>query len=216
MSMGGRPRRCTTRRDILAVSLIALLLAVAPPARAADAQAAAPIQALSAGLVTAMKAGKSAPFAQRYTALAPLVDRAFDLPGILASSVGPRFASLPGDQQAKLLDVFRKFTVASYVANFDSFSGERVEVLAEQRSVGADVIVQTVIAPAQGEAVHIDYVMRSGPQGWRAVDVLLNGSISQNAVKRSDFRSLVTANSAQPLIDSLQRKVAELSGGSLA
>ena len=58
--------------------------------------------------------------------------------------------------------------------------------------------------------------MRRGAQGWRAVDVLLNGNISQNAVKRSDFRSLVTATSAQPLIDSLQQKVAELSGGAVS
>ena len=86
----------------------------------------------------------------------------------------------------------------------------------DQRSVGPDLVVGTRIVPARGEPVSIDYVMRRTPQGWRAIDVLLNGSISQNAVKRSDFRSLVTATSAQPLIDSLRRKVAELSGGTLS
>ena len=78
------------------------------------------------------------------------------------------------------------------------------------------MVVPTLLKPARGDSTHIDYVMRRGPNGWRVVDVLLNGSISQNAVKRSDFRSLVTATSAQPLIDSLQRKVAELSGGALS
>ena len=73
------------------------------------------------------------------------------------------------------------------------FSGEKLTVLPDQRSVGADLVVPTEIVPAQGEPTRIDYVMRRGAQGWRAVDVLLNGSISQNAVKRSDFRSLVTA-----------------------
>ena len=38
----------------------------------------------------------------------------------------------------------------------------------------------------------------------------------ENAVKRSDFRSLVTPTSAQGLIDSLQKKVVELSGGALS
>jgi phospholipid transport system substrate-binding protein len=134
---------------------------------------------------------------------------------VLHSSVGPRFATLPADQQTKLLDVFRTFTIASYTANFSSYAGERLEVLPEQRSAEADIIVQTIITPAQGDGVHIDYVMHKGAQGWRAIDVLLNGSISQNAVKRSDFRSLVTATSAQPLIDSLQRKIADMSSGSL-
>ena len=163
-----------------------------------------------------MKAGKSAPFTQRYNLVAPAVDRAFDLPGVLAASVGPRYASLPPAEQAALLDEFRKFTVASYVANFDEFSGERIEMVPGQRAVGNDLVVGTRIVPARGEPTTIDYVMRRGAQGWQAIDVLLNGSISQNAVKRSDFRSLVSGSSAQALIDSLRRKVVELSGGALS
>ena len=45
--------------------------------------------------------------------------------------------------------------------------------------------------------------------------MLLNGSISQVAVQRSDFRASVTAGDASALIQSLQRKTAELSGGTL-
>ena len=201
-----------SRRLLLAAPLLAASL----PARAADPEAAAPIAALNQAVLAAMRAGKATPFVQRFNSLAPAVDRAFDLPGVLAASVGPRLASLPAPEQAKLLDVFRKFTIASYAANFDSFGGERLEILPDQRSVGADIVVPTQIVPPGQEPVRIDYVMRRTPQGWRAIDVLLNGSISQNAVKRSDFRSLVTATSAQPLIDSLQRKVAELSGGTLS
>ena len=58
--------------------------------------------------------------------------------------------------------------------------------------------------------------MRQTPGGWRAVDVLLNGSISRVAVQRSDFRSLLDQGSASRLIANLQGKVAELSGGASA
>lgn len=201
-----------SRRLLLATP--ALLLA--HTAFADDPAATAPIQALVQGILAGMKVGKSTPFQQRFHTLAPLVDRAFDLPGVLAASVGPRLASLPTDQQAVLQDVFRKFTIASYVANFDTFDGERIEVVPQQRMIGADIVVGTKIIPTRGDTVPIDYVMRRSSQGWRAVDVLLNGTISQNAVKRSDFRSLVNATSAQPLIDSLRRKVAELSGGTVS
>ena len=200
------------RRSLLA----GLGLLVAAPAMAADPAAAAPIVALNQALTAAMKAGKSATFAQRYAGILAAVDRAFDLPAVLQQSVGPRFASLPADQQAGLLDVFRKFTATSYAANFDDDEGEKLVVLPEQRAVGDDLVVQTQIVPARGDAVRIDYVMHKGPQGWRAIDVLLNGNISQNAVKRSDFRNLVTPNSAQALIDSLRKKVADLSGGALS
>lgn len=201
------------RRALLGAPFAVLLAA---PARAADPAAAAPIQALNVAIATSMRAGNRAPFMQHYNTLTAAVDGAFDLPGVLTASVGPRYAGLPAGEQATLLEVFRKFTVASYASNFDTDDGTRLELLPEQRSVGSDLIVMTRIVPRAGDATPIDYVMRRGPAGWRATDVLLNGSISQNAVKRSDFRSLVTASSAQPLIDSLRRKVAELSGGALS
>lgn len=194
-----------------------LLLGTLAPlaARAAPAEAAAPITALNQALLTAMRAGQATPFAQRYATLAPVVQRAFDLPGVLQATIGPRWAGLPPEQQAQLLDLFTRFTVASYVANFDEFGGERIEVLPESRAIGADQLVATQIAPSSGEPTRIDYVMRQGPGGWRAVDVLLNGSISRVAVQRSDFRSLIAAGDASRLIENLQRKVAELSGGEL-
>jgi phospholipid transport system substrate-binding protein len=55
--------------------------------------------------------------------------------------------------------------------------------------------------------------MRQGPAGWRAVDVLADGSVSRVAVQRSDFRRLLTHGGAQALADRLQTKTADLSGG---
>ena len=127
-----------------------------------------------------------------------------------------RWAGLPPAQQSQLLDVFRRYTVATYVANFDSFGGERLDVLPESRSIGADQVVATQIVPAGGSPTRIDYVMRRGPAGWKAVDVYLNATISQVAVQRSDFRSLLGTGDAGPLIASLKRKIADLSGGTLS
>ena len=53
------------------------------------------------------------------------------------------------------------------------------------------------------------------PDGWRAVDVLLDGSISRVAVQRSDFRKLLDPGDASALIASLEKKVSDLSGGAL-
>ena len=201
-------------RRALAAGIVAAFAAPLKPAMAADTEAAAPIQALDQGLLNAMKAGKQTPFAQRYAALAPVIERAFDLPAILKASVGLRWASLPPAEQQKLLDVFRKFTVSSYVANFDQFNGEKIEITPGQRTIGADQVVGTLITSG-ADKTPIDYLMHKGPDGWRATDVLLNGSISQVAVNRSDWRALL-ASGAGPLIDSLQRRVVTLSGGALS
>ena len=179
-----------------------------------------PIVVLNAGLIQAMRAGTKISFQQRFDLLAPSIDHAFDLADILRVSIGLAYATLPPGERETLLAVFRRFTIASYVASFDSFDGERFEVLPGLRSVGRDEVVSTRLSSPTGDPVRLDYVMRSTDAGWRAIDVLLDGTISRVAVQRSDFRALLAQGgnqvTAQPLIASLQKKVSDLSGGQLA
>ncbi len=199
------------RRRVLLAAL--LLSPLSARGQGAGAGPATPAEALNAGLLTIMHAGRATPFATRAQTLAPAVQAAFDLPLILRNSVGPRFASFPPAQQAQLLDAFTAFTIASYVANFDSFEGQRFDILPELRRAGADEVVQTRFVPTTGEPVKLDYVVRRLDTGWKIVDVLLDGAISRVAVQRSDFRALVGAGDAAPLIDMLHSKVAGLASG---
>jgi phospholipid transport system substrate-binding protein len=171
----------------------------------------APIEALDAGLAQAEKTGNE-PFQKRFDTLAPVVDTTFNLPQILQTIVGLRWSQIPADQQAKLLAAFRAFTIATYVSNFNGGSAA-FRILPELRAVGSDKVVETEIVQPQGDPVRIDYVMRQGGNGWQAVDVLQQGTISQAAVQRSDFRSLLTDGGAPKLIASLQAKVDAMSAG---
>src|SRR5215472_5705237 len=96
---------------------------------AAASPASAQIEQLDAGLIQAMRAGKTAAFQRRYDILAPLVIAAIDLDFILQSAIGAPWASLPAEQQATLKSAFQRYSVAAYVANFDSFAGERFDLL---------------------------------------------------------------------------------------
>jgi len=189
------------------------------PARAdtaIDMGASAPIQSLDNALLAAMRAGESTPFSQRFAALAPVIDQTFDPEAVLAASIGLTWPGLPSDQKAQLLAAFRHYTVASYAANFDTYSGQTFQILPALRSVSnGEVIVQSRLVKTDGSVTQLDYVMRSGPSGWKAVDVLADGSISRVAVQRSDFRHQLTSGGAPALVAALQNKVANLSGGML-
>ena len=194
--------------------LIALSgLAAGGGAAAQSLPAAVPIQGLNDALLQIMRAGKKVPFAERARIAEPAIVAAFDLPQILKTSVGSRWEAIPMQQQIELSEVFRRYTVASYVANFDGFSGEKFVILPQTRSVGTDLVVETQIVGSDGSPTRIDYQMRHGSAGWKSVDVLLDGSISRVAVQRSDFRSLVKSADATALIASLRSKVAALEGG---
>jgi phospholipid transport system substrate-binding protein len=179
----------------------------------ADARQA--ISDLYAALQAAMRMGPSASFQQRFDRIAPVVDRVFDLDAILRTSVGLRWSSLDETARRTLFSVFRTFTIASYAANFDKDGGEKFQVLPQIRTSGADQIIQTHLIASNGEPIRIDYVMHAGPLGWRVVDVLLDGSISRVAVQRSDFRALLVSGGPGPLIESLKRKIVELSDGAI-
>ena len=195
-------------------ALLALLLGTTATVAHADKTGpAAPIARLDNALLGIMRLGRATPFTKRYDALAPVIGEVFDLPEILRVSVGLRWAAIPPAQQAALLDVFGRYTVASYVANFDGYSGERFEILPQTRAVGSDQVVATRVVPATGDATRLDYQMRQTASGWRVVDVLLDGSISRVAVQRSDFRSLLGSGDAGRLIASLRRKIASLEAG---
>ncbi len=174
-----------------------------------------PVEQLHAGLIAIMKAGKTASFRQRYDMIAPVVSRTFDLETILRQTIGRRWALLPADQQAALGDAFRRYTIASYVANFDSYSDERFEVVPAVRTIGSDRVVETRIATASGKVHAMDYLMRQEGGGWKVIDVLAEGSISRVAAQRSEMRSVLADSGGTGLVVSLRQKTAELSGGIL-
>ncbi len=204
------------RRMLLRLVLGSTAAALRTPGVAATSDAIAPVEQLHAGLIEIMKAGKAAPFRLRYDKIAPVIGRTFDLEAIVRQVIGSRWASLPPEQQAALTDAFRRYTIASYVANFDGYSGERFELLPTAAAVvGNDRVVQTRIVSASGQAHALAYVMRQTAGGWRVVDVLADGAISRVAAQRSEVRSVLADGGSPGLLVSLRRKTAELSGGIL-
>jgi phospholipid transport system substrate-binding protein len=203
------------RRTLLRLALCWTAAVLGPASAAVASEMTAPVEQLHAGLIEIMRAGRTAPFRQRYDKIAPVIGRAFDLDVIVRQVVGPLWAALPPDQQAALGDAFRRYTIASYVSNFDDYSGERFEVLPGVAAVGNDRVVKTQIVTASGQAHVLAYVMRQTGDGWRVVDVLAEGSISRVAAQRSEIRSVLSDGGGSGLLVSLHRKTAELSGGIL-
>ena len=211
------------RREVSQLALAAACLMPLPVA-AADTTAAShavtgPIAELNAGLLAQMKAGRAVPFATRYARLAP--DRArvrsacrpeghrrAALGGVGTSRSDPASGCLP-----------KLHHISSYVANFDDYRGQRFVILPDKGGVGEKVVVETQIVPLSGTPVRIDYFLRpeEGESGvlWKASDIMLDGSISEVVVRRSEFYCLLGDGGVAKLIAALHRKTADLSGGAL-
>lgn len=213
-----RDRSFIGRRALLGVGVAAAAAMAAwhqaVAQRADEASPRGPVDQLDDALLAAMKAGASTSFEERYRALEPVIARVFDLNAILAASIGLSWANIPAAEKADLARAFRRYTISSYVANFNSYNGQSFQVLPSVRSVSNDeVVVQTRLLRPNDSPIKLDYVVRRGPAGWQVTDVLADGSISRVAVQRSDFRQLLQSGGVPALTAALNRKVANLSGG---
>lgn len=191
--------------------LVAGVLAFAPSPAAAEVEARQVIQTFSDRLLQVMKQAHQLGFQGRLEMMRPAVAEAYDLPAMTRAAIGPAAARLTPDELKHLGEAFNRFTVASYAQEFDSWDGERFEVGQPHPSTEGQVIVPSKIVPKSGEPTEIDYVMhKDDGNQWRIIDVLLEGSVSQVAVRRSEFVSIYRRNGVAGLIDVLDRKTAAM------
>jgi phospholipid transport system substrate-binding protein len=163
-------------------------------------------------LLTTMKDGRTLGQSGRYARLAPIVDRVFDVPLMTQLAIGPSWATFSPAQQQQLTEAFRHYIVATYADRFDSYSGQQLQVTGERPS-NADVMVQTRIVKSDGETTTLNYLMRQNQGSWQISDVYLDGTISQLAIQRSEFHSILRRDGIDGLVMALTRKVDLLGRG---
>jgi phospholipid transport system substrate-binding protein len=187
---------------------LALLLVIGLSAQKAPASAEpqALVSDFYGVLLSNMKEGRVLGESGRYARLAPVVDRVFDIPAMTKLAIGPHWANLSPAQQQQVMAAFAHYVAATYADQFNSYSGEQLQVTG-QRPFGSDVMAQTKIVKSNGEATRLDYLMRQNQGAWRISDVYLDGTISQLAVHRSEFHSILQREGVDGLVTALNRKV---------
>lgn len=188
--------------------LLSLLLLWAVLARAEDS-AVTPVEHLHAALEQTMKDGPALGFDGRARQLTPVIEQVYDLPGMTRAAVGGQAAKLPPEQMERLVRAFTHYTVNTYARQFASYDGERFETGQPSGAHGGGMLVPTRIIPGTGEPALLTYLVRETPAGWRIRDVLLDGTISQLAVRRAEFRGVLMVKGPDALVELLESRAAE-------
>jgi phospholipid transport system substrate-binding protein len=205
-------RSATRRASIIGVgaALLCVGLALAPMrVSAAGGNGSATVQALYDTLLNAMRNGPTLGPRGRYAQIAPVVRRVFDVQLMSRVAVGPDWANLTEQQRQQVSQGFERYIAAIYAERFDSYSGERLQVVGEQPNADG-VIVTSRIVKSNGEPVQINYLMRQSGNGWQIADVYLNGTISELATRRSEFGSILRSQGINGLIGTLNAKADSL------
>jgi len=141
----------------------------------------------------------------------PVISSAFDLTTMTRLAVGSAWSSFSPAQQAAVRDAFAHFIVADYASQVTDYSRESfvVEPQTSSESRGGGEIVRTKLVQSGGRTVTINYLVRGG----RVIDVYLNGTVSDLALRRDEFASIIASGGADALIKRLHERTQVLLGG---
>jgi phospholipid transport system substrate-binding protein len=195
----------------LGLLFVAGLILLAPGVAGAAPGPSEVVRNLYSQLLDAMQQAATLGARGRYQKLEPVMLATFDVPFMARLSVGPSWSRLTPEQKRQAAAAYGRYIAALYATRFDSYSGERFEVLGEQK-IKHGTLVKTQIIKSNGEPVSVNYIMHDNDHAWQIRDAYLSGSISELATRRSEFANILRVSGIDGLITSLNKKADDLRG----
>lgn len=207
-------RRLSVLVAALSVAIGSLAAGAAPPeaepAEASSDSAVSVVESLHAGLLELMRGGGELGFQGRFDLIRPVVEDTFDLDFMGSKSVGRHWKKLTPEEQAVWIDKFTGFLAANYAGNFNAHDGETFETLGEEPAKRNTRVVLTELRVPKDDDVVLNYRLRETRDGWRIIDIYLKGTVSELALRRSDFASTLKDKGFTELAAAVDRKIQDL------
>ena len=183
---------------------------IAQSASVSAGEISGPVDKLHATLLTVMKQANTQDITARFQTLRPVLASSFDMRLMTALSTGSYWSKAADDAKLRLVAAFQRFSVATYAARFDGWSGQSFETLGIQDGPRGTRLVRTRINRPQKDPVPLSYVVRKSGAKWHVVDILLDTGISEIAVRRSEYSSTLKSGGIPALTDLLNARADKL------
>jgi phospholipid transport system substrate-binding protein len=197
------------RKLILRGGAVFLALVLAVPSAFAGSPSEV-VETFHQTLLDVMKRAAELKLRGRYEQLTPPIETTFNLSVMIQVASGTKWRGASDEEKAKLIDAFRRVSVGTYAARFDGFSGEKFETVGEQDGPSGSRLVLTRIMRPNKDAVPLTYVTRKFGDDWRVVDVIVSGGISELAVRRSEYNTILNDGGPKELIARLNQKADQM------
>lgn len=205
-----------TSRPRVAMFLVALALMLTTMGAPASAQAnvareTAIVEKLQDGLVAIMNNPPPGGPAARSEALGSLVAGTFDIDAMGRVAVGRQIYERWSDfQRREFLTAFARFMVATHSLRFEDAKGQAFEVDGSEDAQSGRKLVHARYLRDDRKPVEIDYLVQPAREGWRILDVYLDGTVSLLALHRSEFSSVLRDKGYDGFIAAMLAKADEL------
>jgi phospholipid transport system substrate-binding protein len=194
-----------------ALALLAAPAGADGPPPPPDTDASVTVEMLHGSLVQVMKEAEQLGYSGRYARLEPVMRELFDLPFMAEKAVGRYWNEATPEDRTRLVDAFSRYTIANFAGRFDAYSGQHFETLGREPSARDTLMVRTQLIDPGRENVQLDYRLHANGGRWRIVDIYMNGAVSELALRRSEYASLIKREGFAALLAALDARVQELS-----
>ena len=133
-----------------------------------------------------------------------VINRTYYAEKMLKMIIGKDWENQEIEKKEELIIVFKKYISKNYLKRFSniddvSFRNEKKEkISSELFLVRSNLIIKQ-------EKISMDYLLSIKNNVWKIFDVLLDGSISEIATKKSEFRIFIKEKEIDSLIDALKK-----------
>lgn len=199
---------------IAVFTIIFLAGAQAVQAQTADGvhqtKAAATIDIFHQGILDILKRAEELQHEGRARELRPIVNGAMDLTVFGARTVGrAAWNRWTAEQRETFIGAYRDYVCATYAARFSGFSGQEFVIVGERSGPRGQIIVESEVREPREKPIPIDYVMLERGGRWGIVDIYLDSAISEVALRRSEFSSVLRKEGFDGLLSAIQKKTLE-------
>ena len=131
-----------------------------------------------------------------------VVKNSYNLEKMGKMIIGVNWKQMETKMQKEFIDVFKRFISVNYFRRFNKindldFEHQSLRVIEDKFRLASVILI------ADNERIKIDYLLGLKNDQWKIFDVLLDGSISEIATKKSDFKKIINEEGVSGLIKNL-------------
>ena len=108
-------------------------------------------------------------------------------------------------KKKELTEVFQSYIASNYLRMFEKISNPSFEQSAEKKIGKNYRLIKTFLILNKNEKVEINYLLLKKNEEWKIFDVLLAGSVSEIATKKSEFSKFLKNGNIEELINELKK-----------
>jgi len=192
--------------------LFAILLAVYGQFASADgpgvAAARQTVDKLNAALIDAMKNADRLGYQGRYKRLDPVVKDVFQFEAVAQIALGSHWKKLDQSQKLAFMAKLTDLSVATYAAQFNSYAGEKFQYESSEELKADRITLRYAMVVPNEKPIKFEYIVNHFSGQWVIINIIVDG-ISDLALKKAQYTSVIDREGFDKLLDKLQTKISD-------